>query len=244
MDKIELKGLLTRVFVPTAVFTSAYFILGHFCGIPHLLLFCLLGTVILVPVELGVILLASKKEYGSYSLKSAFSDQEQLPAWKALAIALVLFGFAGLLSAFAAPIENGIFADVRASVLSCLPAGFDWTDYEYLTSFSRPILVFTCIYYAAFNVLFAPVTEELYFRGYLTSHYERQGPFTPILITVLFSLYHFWLPFQNVFRILAFAPAAYMTYRKKNLHISIFFHCFCNLFSTAAFVSAVFRQVL
>ena len=83
------------------------------------------------------------------------------------------------------------------------------------------------------------VVEELFFRGYLTSHYEKQTPFTPIIITVLFSLYHLWLPFNNLFRIFAFAPAAYMAYKKKNIYVSICFHCLCNLFSTLNFMLVV-----
>lgn len=104
MNKIDTKGLLLRIFVPTTVLSSSYLLLGHFCNIPHILLFCILGTVILVPMELGIILSASKKENGAYSLKSAF----------------VFFGVAGLLSAFIAPLENQIFAQMRTlfSILS------------------------------------------------------------------------------------------------------------------------------
>lgn len=143
------------------------------------------------------------------------------------------------MSAFVAPVENLIFAGARNSVLQNLPAGFDWTDYGYLQSFSRPILIVTAVYYFIFNVVVGPVTEELFFRGYLTSHYEKQGPFTPVLIAVLFSFYHFWLPFSNVFRILAFAPVMYVTYRKKNFYISILFHCICNLLTTVSFIVTV-----
>lgn len=49
-------------------------------------------------MELAVILSASKKENGVYSLKSAFAGQEKLPLWKILIFAFVLFGIAGLLS--------------------------------------------------------------------------------------------------------------------------------------------------
>ncbi len=239
MNKINTKDLIIKIFLPTTVLTSAYLLLGHFCQMPYLLLFCILGTVTLVPIELGVILSASKKENGTYSLKCAFVGQEKLPIWKILLIALTFFGIAGLLSAFVAPIENQIFAEMRASVLHNLPTGFDWQNYEYLKSFSRSVLIITCIYYAIFNVLVAPITEELFFRGYLTSHYEKQNSFTPILIAILFSLYHFWLPFNNVFRILAFAPVAYVSYKKKNIYISMCFHCFCNLFSVVSFVIVV-----
>ena len=239
MNKIDTKGLLLRIFVPTTVLSLSYLILGHFCNMPYILLFCILGTVILAPMELGMILSASKKEYGKYSLKSAFDEQEKLALWKIVLIAFVFFGVAGLLSAFIAPLENQIFAQMRTALLNRLPIGFDWTNYEYIKSFSKPTLILTCVYYGIFNVLIGPITEELFFRGYLTSHYKKQGLFTPILITILFSLYHFWLPFHNVFRILAFSPVAYVAYKKKNIYISIWFHCMCNLFSVAGFVLVV-----
>ena len=239
MTKIDTKGLVLRIFTPTIVLSLSYLLLGHFCNIPHILLFCILGTVILVPMELGIILSASKKENGAYSLKSAFVGQEKLPLWKILIIAFVFFGVAGLLSAFVAPLENQFFAQMRTVLLNSLPIGFDWTNYEYMKAFSKPILIVTCIYYGVFNVLVAPITEELFFRGYLTSHYKKQSLFLPILIAVLFSLYHFWLPFNNVFRILVFAPVAYVAYKKKNLYICICFHCLCNLFSVVSFAVAI-----
>ena len=78
MNRIDTKGLCLRIFIPTLVLSVTYLVLGHVCKIPHLLLFCILGTIILVPIELGVILSASKKEYGTYSLKSAFAGQEKI----------------------------------------------------------------------------------------------------------------------------------------------------------------------
>lgn len=239
MNSMDTKGLLLRIFIPTAVLSLSYLILGQFCRIPYILLFCILATFTLVPIELGFILAASKKECGGYSLKSAFVGQEKMAIWKALLIALIFFGVAGLLSAFAAPIENQVFSGARSGLLQMLPTGFDWINFEYLKSFSKATLILTCIYYGVFNVVIGPVTEELFFRGYLTSHYEKQGWFTPILITVLFSLYHLWLPFNNVFRILAFTPVMYVAYRKKNFYISILFHCICNLFTTVSFIWTV-----
>ena len=239
MQKINTKNLLFYIFTPTTALSLSYLILGQFCNIPHILLFCMLATFTLVPIELGVILSASKKEYGTYSLKSAFIGQEKLPLWNILILAFVFFGIAGLLSAFVAPIENQIFSEMRATILHNLPAGFDWTNYEYMKSFSKPLLILTCVYYGIFNAFIGPIVEEIFFRGYLTSHYKKQSMFTPILIAVLFSLYHFWLPFNNVFRILAFAPVAYVAYRQKNIYISICFHCLCNLFSVVSFVLEV-----
>lgn len=239
MKKIDTKGLILRIFIPTIILTLSYLMLGHFCSIPHILLFCILGTLILAPIELGMILKASKDEYGKYSLQSAFAGQEKCSLWKVLIIAFVFWGIAGLLSALIVPIENQVFAGIRSEILDRLPIGFDWTNYEYLKTFSKPMLIITCVYYGIFNVLIGPVTEELLFRGYLTSHYEKQTAFTPIMITILFSFYHLWLPFNNAFRILAFGPPAYAAYKKKNLYISICFHCLCNLFSTVSFILAI-----
>lgn len=239
MVKIDTKGILWRIFLPTIVLSFIYLLAGHFWTMPYILLFCILGTFILLPIELGMILSASKKEFGNYSLESAFVGQEKISIWKVIMIAFIFFGVAGLLSLFVAPIENQIWAGVRREVLNNLPAGFDWTNFEFLKSFSKPVLIITCVYYSIFNVFLGPITEELFFRGYLTAHYEKQNWFTPILIAILFSLYHFWLPFNNVFRILAFAPVAYVAYKKKNIYISIVFHCLCNLFSVIGFVLEV-----
>ena len=208
---------------------------------PHILLFCILGTFTLVPIELGIILSAGKKENGSFSLKSAFAGQEKVPVWKIVLIAFLLFCLAGLLSITVAPLENTILAPVRQAVLNRLPVGFDWQNIGYVKTFPKAVLIVTCVYYGIFNVIIGPVTEELFFRGYLTSHFKKQNSLTPVLIVILFSLYHFWLPFNNVFRILVFGTAAFITYKKKNIYISMCFHCMCNLFSVVGFVIEVMR---
>ncbi len=61
MYSINTKTLLFKVLIPTSLLSLTYLVLGClFQKIPYLLLFCILGTVILVPVELGMILSASK----------------------------------------------------------------------------------------------------------------------------------------------------------------------------------------
>ncbi len=241
MNPVSTKRLLLNILLPTTAVSLSYLILGHFCPLPHLLLFCILGTVTLVPIELGIIFSASKKEYGSFSLKSALAGQEKMPVWQIILTAFLFFSLAGLFSITAAPLENSLLAPVREAVLSRLPVGFDWQNTEYVKTFSKPVIIVTCIYYGIFNVIIGPVTEELFFRGYLTSHYKKQTAFTPVLIVILFSLYHFWLPFNNVFRILAFGPAAFVAYKKKNIYISMCFHCMCNLFSVVGFIMAVMK---
>ena len=241
MNQINTQRLLLYICIPATVLSLSYLILGHFCPIPHLLMFCILGTITLVPIELGIIFSASKKEHGSFSLKSALVDQTKIPVWQIVLIAFLFFSLAGILSITVAPLENYLLSPVRQALLNKLPVGFDWQNTEYVKTFSKPVLTVTCIYYGLFNVIIGPVTEELFFRGYLTSHYYKQNKFTPILIAIMFSLYHFWLPFANVFRMLVFAPVAYVAYKKKNIFISMCFHCMCNLFSVVGFIIEIMK---
>lgn len=81
-------------------------------------------------IELGIILNASKKENGKYSFASAFTGHEKMPLWKSFVIAFVFYGIAGLLSVTVAPSENHLFSGLRNGLLSYLPTGFDWTNYE------------------------------------------------------------------------------------------------------------------
>lgn len=240
MRKISTPGLLLRVFLPTVVFSSVYLVIGWFCrSIPHILLFCLIALFTMVPIELGFIFYDSRKEYGRCSLKSALVGQEKIPLWQMILYAAVFFGVAGLASVLIQPVEINLLGGIRDHLLSLLPTGFDWNDLEYIKHFPKWMLMATCVFYGIFNVLIGPITEELFFRGYLTSHYRKQNIGTPVLIAVLFSLYHLWLPFNNVFRIVIFVPVAVIVYKKKNISISILFHCLCNLFSVISFCTAI-----
>ncbi len=66
LNKITIKKLLLCISTPTAILSLCYLIFGHFWSMPLILLFCILGTVSLVPIELGFLIFASMKEYGWY----------------------------------------------------------------------------------------------------------------------------------------------------------------------------------
>ncbi len=239
-DNITLLKVIFLVFVPTTILTVSYYLLGHlFESIPSLLLFYVLAALILFPIELLVIIYSSKKTFGRYSLKSAWVNQGKTNWKRTLLFSVVLFGLAGIFSATVGPFENWATAPASSKLLEVIPMYFDWTNMEYLRQYPKDMLLLTCIAYAIFNVFVGPIIEELYFRGYLTSKISRFGKWAPVIITVLFSLYHLWLPLQNLFRICVFLPAAYIAWKEKNIYISIVFHCLCNLFSTIGFIVAL-----
>lgn len=240
--QIGWKKTIAMVFGTTGLFTALYLIAGiALPQLPTLLIFCILGGLVLMPAEWFLMLQQSRKDYGEYSLKAALVGQAKLPVIKIFLFALLLFGVAGICSSTILPLEKMLLFSVREKVLAFLPVGFDWDNIENIKSFPESIIIVTCAVYFVFNVLVGPITEEFFFRGYLTAYNNKYRNWTPVMITMLFSLYHLWLPFQNIFRIFIFLPMAYSSYRKKNLYICMVSHILCNLFTTISFIMAVIK---
>lgn len=238
--QIGLKKTIVMVFATTGIFTILYLIIGTLLPqLPTILVFCILGGLFLIPIEWFLMLWQSKKNYGKYSIKVALIGQEKQSIQRILFIAFVLFGIAGIFSFTIQPLEDMLFLTFREKLLSFLPIGFDWNNIEYIKSFPKDIILVTCAVYFIFNVFVGPITEEFFFRGYLTAHNNKYKKWTPVIITIIFSLYHFWLPLHNIFRIFVFLPMAYISYRKRNIYFCMVSHILCNLFSTISFIVAV-----
>jgi len=242
IKEISLLELLLLIFIPAALSTTVYIIIGFLQNaIPSLLLFFLCALFIIFPIELGVIIHASKIEYGCYSLKSSFSNHRKMSWLKIFLYGSALFAFSGIVSVTIAPLENYLFAPISNQLIQFTPEYFNWYNIEYLKQYSKDIILLTCAGYFVLNVIVGPIIEELFFRGYLTSKISRFGNYAPLIVTILFSLYHLWLPFNNLFRFFVFFPAAFIAWKKKNIYISIVFHCLCNLFSTVSFIMSVYK---
>jgi hypothetical protein len=239
--EMSLQKILCLIFIPSSILTVVYIVIGGLKpAIPSLLLFYICATFILFPFEIGIVLNASKKEYGRYSLSSAFTNYKKMSWWKIVLYGSFLFAFAGIMSVTVAPLENSLFAPISNKLTQSMPVYFDWNNIESFQQYPRDILLLTCVGYFILNVIVGPIVEELFFRGFLTSKISRYGNFAPLIITILFSLYHFWLPFNNLFRISIFFPAAWIVWKKENIYISIVFHCLCNLLSTVSFIISVY----
>ena len=184
---LSLRHVLLLIFVPTSLLTVSYVLIGHLVqeAIPSLLLFILLATLVLFPVQLLVVLLASKREYGRYSLKSAFSQHQKLSWWKILVYGSLLWGFAGIMSVTILPLEEMLFAPIAERLGHVLPPYFNWANTDYLQQYSRNVLLLTGIVYLVMNGFIGPIVEELFFRGYLTAKISRFGKYAPLIITVL-----------------------------------------------------------
>ncbi len=216
-------------FIPSLIAMLLYVFLGKMQNnIPSVLLFYICVGVILFPFEIYIIC----KNKVNLSYKSKFKW------WQLILLIGVLFGIAGLMTILITPLEHSLLSNVIDKVNSITPAYFSW-DASNLVNYSDTMVIITCVLYFLLNVIIYPIIEELFFRGVLTNKLKKYGYLAPVFVTIVFSLYHFWLPFDNLFRITIFILPSILAYKYNDIRISVGFHCVCNLFSAISFIMAV-----
>ncbi len=202
-------------------------------GLPSLFAIFLAIMFVLIPFELGYLLWQGKKRNGRLSLEGVIVYREPTPAWQFLLLVLGLFAWSGV-----------VFALYEATDRVLIDALFQWLpDWfflsEDLSAYSRPALLGTWVLGLAVNGAAGPVVEELYFRGYLLPRLSRLGAWAPLVNAVLFSLYHFFTPWQNPGRILGLLPMVYAVQWKRNIYIGIAVHVLGNVVAMLALLPLV-----
>lgn len=89
--------------------------------------------------------------------------------------------------------------------------------------------------------ILVPITEELYFRGYLLPRMPSQfGRLKPAAHSLLFSIYHFRTPWMIPVRTLGILPLIYTTIQTHSVRPGAIAHCLVNL---ANFSDSIARRV-
>lgn len=193
-------------------------------GYPAMLSILIAAAVMILPIELGYLLYQAKKINGTYSLKGIVLYRKPLPKWQyfVIPLGLVIWGF--LATGVTPLLDNAILE----TWFSWLPEWFAIFDLSQFEEYSRTALLITFWVGLMVNGFMLPIVEELYFRGYLLPRLERFGKWAPLINVSLFSLYHFWTPWQTISRILLVLPWAYTTWRKQNIYLMMIAHCAAN----------------
>jgi membrane protease YdiL (CAAX protease family) len=144
-------------------------------------LFAGIGLVI-VPIELGILLAHAKRTTGTFSLRQTVVYRERVPLRRLVPIVAALFAwFTALLVLATAVLDEWIaerfFAWVPDAILQ-----FSMVQ-EAGESAPTYALVTLIVVAVVFNGVLGPVTEELYFRGYLLQRIDRLGRWAPVLNT-------------------------------------------------------------
>src|SRR5262245_51216895 len=186
--------------LPGAARMGAYALLApalEWQGVPWSLAFTLAVVFVGMPLMLSVVW--ASRRWGGVRYR------EPMPFW----LYAVLFAV-GLTLAFALLLGTAPLRDFLASNV------FQWLP-NYLLPEGEPaipprrwLVLLALLLQLAVDGVAAPVVEELYFRGVLLPRLEKFGVMGPALNTLLFSVQHFWQPFNWPLIFLINLPLAYV----------------------------------
>jgi membrane protease YdiL (CAAX protease family) len=222
-----LPGVLTAlVYVMTAP-------LLNLLGYPSNFALLLAALVVLVPFELGFLFYQGKKKNGTFSLKGIVLYREPMPLkqYGILAAALLLYANFILVVVYP-PITKVLIK----TLFFWLP---DWFFLSLSLEYSKSVLLMTALLGLAINGFVAPITEELYLRGYLLPRISRLKAWAPIINTTLHSVYHFWMPWQVPGLILMGVPAAFAVWWKRNIYLSMIIHVVGNALGSIVTLTSI-----
>jgi membrane protease YdiL (CAAX protease family) len=189
-------------------------------GLPFMLSIYLAVAFGLIPTELFILFFIAKRR--DKRIKDIISFTEKTSFFKTVLWVLPLFTFLGLVFATVPEIEKPLW-----TMFSWVPG---WFHINIDIIKQQPSFVF--------NGLLGPIVEELYFRGFLLPRMSKLGKLAPLVNVVLFSLYHFFTPWENITRILAMLPYVYAVWYKRDIRIGMIVHCLGNL--TGIILTAIF----
>jgi membrane protease YdiL (CAAX protease family) len=222
-EQLRLPTLLALFLVPGALMTVVYVVIAPFietAGFPPIAAVLVAILLVLLPVEMGVIVRASRGRPGG--IRSVIPYRRPLPFrdWLWLVPVLIIAEFIGF------GLSMAIEPKIIDSLFGWLP---DWfvrpIDPDRVGDYSRGAWLVTLGAYLVLNGFVGPIVEELYFRGYLLPRMEWMGRWAPLVNVSLFSLYHFWSPWQVLGRILAVGPTVYAVRWKENVYLGMIVHC-------------------
>jgi membrane protease YdiL (CAAX protease family) len=194
-------------------------------GFPPLMAVYLAILFVLIPFEFAYPLYQARKK--GIPLGDIVLYRQPVPRGQFLALVVALFVWGIIIVPLVSPVD--LF--LKESLFSWLPG---WLDIfngitEGTARYSRAALLVAVAFGLILDGIAAPVVEEIYFRGYLLPRISHLGAWAPLVNTVLFSLYHFFSPFQNVSRIITFLPTVYAAWWKRSIYVSMAVHVLGNV---------------
>lgn len=226
-DALSFSGILALHLTPGILIMLVFVTLASLAkgsGWPASLSLLLTWLIAGIPLELGILLYQGYKRNGRLSLEGIVLNREKLPIRQYLWLVPILLVWTAFITTVFIPVSGGL----QHAWFSWWPGLLILSDFaRNLAQYPRSVVWAVVILSFVLNIA-TPIVEELYFRGYLLPLLPGGTTWAPLISVVLFSLYHFWLPWENLTRIIALLPLAYAVQWKRNVYLSIFVHCLLN----------------
>ncbi|MHA2306997.1 MAG: CPBP family intramembrane glutamic endopeptidase [Candidatus Hodarchaeales archaeon] len=191
---------------------------------------CLSVLFTLVPLQLGILFYEGKRLNGRFSLKGIIGNTEKSSVKDYLIFVPILLIFSIIMFSIIAPVVNPPIVDALFSWYPQeynLQTAMDPENIEAIAGYSG--VIFLLVLFIICNGILGPFVEELYFRGYLLPRMEAYANrWAPAINVILFSLYHFFSPWENPIRIIALLPLGYLVWWKKDIRFSMLVHILLN----------------
>jgi membrane protease YdiL (CAAX protease family) len=173
-----------------------------------------------IPVMLGVMARFARREAGRADPLAVVRFRERPPFWVYLAVVVPMLAWAfGLLFA------NGPLREYLArEVFGWLPPHL-LPDWEPPAPPDRALLLVALVLQLLVDGLAAPVAEELYFRGFLLPRLGYLGVWAPLVNTALFTVHHWWQPYNWAQIFLVMLPLVYLVWWRRSVWLSVAMHC-------------------
>ena len=224
-----LPGVLTGI---------AFFLLGPFVkqsNLPPFMALCIADVVVLFPCVYAYLYIQGSKRTGHFSLDGLIPYREKLGWRQYLIFVPVVFLASGLLVVSLSFVSNFL----RTSLFAWWPAMYD-IGADLSTYHKSTLIVCYIINFLVITVM-APITEEIYFRGYLLPRLSRFGLWAIPINSILFALFHVWSPWMAVARAVGLIPLIFVAQTKRNIYIGMIAHMLVNSLDVLTGVMLIMR---
>jgi membrane protease YdiL (CAAX protease family) len=221
--------LLALHLIPGIVFALVFFLLAKaLMGIGAT---AYLGLIIsipicLVPIELGIMTVWSRKTKGTSLFGAALGYRVRGELIDGILILILLL----LIILVAYFLTGPLSLQLESYFSTWVPEWLTTEDIVHdLSTVSSAQRWITFILAFVLSGFVAPIVEEMYFRGFLLAKMGSIGVVAPIVNAFLFAIYHFYLPWNVLGIFVCFIPIAYAVRARKNFLISTVIHSVSNI---------------
>lgn len=227
-------------FAPGIGLTFAFVVLARLTtplGWPPSLALLLAWLIIGIPILIGILFYQAHQRNGVLSLNGILLYRQPLPWHQYVWLVTVLLVWSALMST----LFFSLGETIRLKLFTAWPAWLNLSSLAQNPTQYPDSILWTIVALSAMLNIVVPIVEELYFRSFLLPRLPASQRWAPLMSAVLFSLYHFWLPWDVVGRIISLLPVVYVVQWKRNVYVSILVHCLLNLIGTIGLAAVVMR---